>query len=57
MVAGCADLRAANARAMQLAVEYDPRPPFDSGSPEKAGPEIRDLALKLIADAARPPGA
>ncbi|MGW1076131.1 hypothetical protein [Streptomyces sp. NPDC002537] len=50
-------MRAANARAMQLAVEYDPRPPFDSGSPEKAGPEIRDLALKLIADAARPPGA
>jgi cyclohexyl-isocyanide hydratase len=25
------------ARTLQLALEYDPRPPFDSGSPEKAG--------------------
>jgi len=28
------------ARAVQLMLEYDPRPPFDSGSPEKAGPEL-----------------
>ncbi|MBL1117642.1 DJ-1/PfpI family protein [Streptomyces sp. 110] len=41
------------AQAMQLAVEYDPDPPFDTGSPEKADPELRELALKLIADAAR----
>jgi cyclohexyl-isocyanide hydratase len=27
------------ARTLQLALEYDPRPPFDSGSPEKAGAE------------------
>lgn len=27
------------ARAIQLAIEYDPRPPFDAGSVEKAGPE------------------
>ena len=27
------------AKSIQLALEYDPQPPFDSGSPEKAGPE------------------
>lgn len=27
------------ARMIQLALEYDPEPPFDCGSPEKAGPE------------------
>ncbi|OKI84226.1 thiamine biosynthesis protein ThiJ [Streptomyces sp. CB02414] len=40
-------------QAMQLAVEYDPDPPFDTGSPEKASPEIRELALRLLADAAK----
>jgi transcriptional regulator GlxA family with amidase domain len=28
------------AQAIQLGIEYDPEPPFDSGSPEKAAPEI-----------------
>ena len=28
------------AKAIQLMMEYDPQPPFDSGSPEKAGPEL-----------------
>jgi putative intracellular protease/amidase len=28
------------ARAIQLGIEYDPSPPFDAGSPAKAGPEI-----------------
>jgi transcriptional regulator GlxA family with amidase domain len=28
------------AQAIQLGIEYDPQPPFDSGSPEKASPEI-----------------
>ncbi|RNG26514.1 DJ-1/PfpI family protein [Streptomyces botrytidirepellens] len=41
------------AQAMQLAVEYDPDPPFDTGSPEKAGPELQQLALQLLADAER----
>ncbi|MFI6698698.1 DJ-1/PfpI family protein [Streptomyces sp. NPDC050509] len=41
------------AQAMQLAVEYDPDPPFDTGSPEKASPELQRLALRLIADSAR----
>ena len=28
------------AQALQLGIEYDPEPPFDAGSPEKAAPEI-----------------
>ncbi len=28
------------AKAIQLAIEYDPQPPFDAGSPAKAGEEI-----------------
>jgi len=28
------------AQAVQLGIEYDPQPPFDSGSPEKATPEV-----------------
>lgn len=31
------------AQAIQLAIEYDPQPPFDSGSPDKAKPEIVEL--------------
>jgi len=30
----------ADARAIQLAIEYDPEPPFDSGSTAKASPEV-----------------
>jgi len=30
------------AKAVQLGMEYDPKPPFDSGSPEKAPKEIVD---------------
>jgi transcriptional regulator GlxA family with amidase domain len=40
------------AQALQLAVEYDPQPPFATGSPEKAGPELQQHALQLIEDAA-----
>ena len=28
------------ARAVQLGLEYDPHPPFDSGTPDKAGEEL-----------------
>lgn len=35
------------ARAIQLAIEYDPEPPFDSGSTDKASAEIVDLAGRL----------
>ena len=34
------------ARAMQLIIEYDPQPPFDSGSVAKARPEVMDRALE-----------
>ena len=31
------------ARAIQLSIEYDPRPPFDAGSVEKASPKAVEL--------------
>jgi transcriptional regulator GlxA family with amidase domain len=33
------------AQTLQLGIEYDPEPPFDVGSPEKANPKIRDALL------------
>jgi transcriptional regulator GlxA family with amidase domain len=33
------------ARAIQLGIEYDPEPPFDSGSTAKASRETRELVL------------
>lgn len=30
------------ARAVQLGIEYDPQPPFQSGSPDKAGPALTE---------------
>jgi transcriptional regulator GlxA family with amidase domain len=35
------------AKAIQLGIEYDPAPPFDSGSPEKADPELVELVRGL----------
>ena len=35
------------AEAMQLYIEYDPQPPFDSGSLEKASQEVLDRAAEL----------
>jgi transcriptional regulator GlxA family with amidase domain len=35
------------AKAIQLGIEYDPDPPFDSGSPEKAAPELVELIRNL----------
>jgi len=32
------------AQAIQLAIEYDPEPPFDSGSPEKATATVLEMA-------------
>lgn len=37
------------ARAIQLAIEYDPQPPFDAGSPEKAGPDLTELMRGMMA--------
>jgi hypothetical protein len=28
------------AQAIQLGIEYDPQPPFDSGAPEKASEDV-----------------
>jgi len=36
------------AKAIQLAIEYDPQPPFDAGSPEKAGPELTELMQAMM---------
>ena len=35
------------AQAVQLGIEYDPDPPFDSGSPAKAPPEIVELVTSV----------
>ncbi|MET8986370.1 DJ-1/PfpI family protein [Nonomuraea wenchangensis] len=36
------------AQTVQLAIEYDPRPPFDAGSPRTAPAGLADRALHLI---------
>jgi cyclohexyl-isocyanide hydratase len=36
------------AQVVQLALEYSPEPPFDSGRPERARPEIVTAALKRL---------
>ncbi len=38
------------AKATQLLVEYNPKPPFDAGSPESAGPELTGIAASLVKD-------
>ena len=32
------------AKSIQLGIEYNPEPPFNAGSPEKAGPDIENAA-------------
>ncbi len=39
------------AQAIQLSIEYDPQPPFDSGSPAKAPPHVAELARQANARA------
>lgn len=34
------------AQAVQLSIEYDPQPPFDAGSPEKAPPHVVELVRR-----------
>jgi cyclohexyl-isocyanide hydratase len=36
------------AKLTQLAMEYDPQPPFNAGSPEAAGAELVERALSLL---------
>ncbi len=37
------------AQRIQLGLEYDPRPPYDSGSPETAPPEVLDAYRQMMA--------
>lgn len=39
-----------HAKAIQLNIEYDPRPPFNAGTPESAGPEV----TAMMTDAYKP---
>lgn len=39
------------AEAIQLGIEYDPQPPFDSGAPWKAAPETVELVTAVMAAA------
>jgi transcriptional regulator GlxA family with amidase domain len=39
---------AETAQAIQLAIEYDPQPPYDAGAPSKAPQEIKDLVSAII---------
>jgi transcriptional regulator GlxA family with amidase domain len=40
------------AQAIQLGIEYDPQPPFDAGSPQKAPAEVVELLRSLRGSAA-----
>jgi cyclohexyl-isocyanide hydratase len=35
------------AQAIQLGIEYDPQPPYDAGSPDKAPPEVMEFVRNL----------
>ena len=37
------------ARAIQLLIEYDPQPPYDAGSTQKAGPELTEFVRQAVA--------
>jgi hypothetical protein len=37
------------AQAIQLGIEYDPQPPFDSGSVAKASEAVRNLTFNNLA--------
>lgn len=37
----CVDCRSRRYVGLRLGIEYDPDPPFDVGSPEKAAPDIK----------------
>jgi hypothetical protein len=37
------------AMALQLGIEYDPQPPFDSGSPVKAPPHVVEIVKGVMA--------
>jgi transcriptional regulator GlxA family with amidase domain len=41
------------AKLIQLAIEYDPQPPFDSGAPSKVSPEFRKFAIQIFTNSNR----
>jgi transcriptional regulator GlxA family with amidase domain len=43
------------AQAIQLSIEYDPQPPFDSGSPSKAAPRVVEIVRRVAARARTAP--
>lgn len=43
------------AEVAQLLIEYDPHPPFDAGSPNKASARVRELAAAELARLAKNP--
>jgi cyclohexyl-isocyanide hydratase len=45
------------AKITQLLLEYNPAPPFDTGSPEKAGPELVEKAMLFMQQMIAPVGA
>jgi putative intracellular protease/amidase len=45
------------AKAIQLGIEYDPQPPFDAGSPDKAPPYLVDALRSLLEEAEAEAGA
>jgi transcriptional regulator GlxA family with amidase domain len=47
----CAHLQGDDvARAIQLSIEYDPQPPFDTGAPHKAPAELVELLRGIVAE-------
>jgi cyclohexyl-isocyanide hydratase len=38
------------AKAIQLGLEYDPQPPFDSGSPERADPALVEMIRGALSE-------
>ncbi|MGH9214294.1 MAG: DJ-1/PfpI family protein [Acidimicrobiales bacterium] len=36
------------AQALQLIIEYDPQPPFDTGAPSKASPDVQAMANDIV---------
>jgi putative intracellular protease/amidase len=45
------------ARALQLIIEYDPQPPFDSGSLESADDKTQQVAMELLMSGVESPAA
>jgi transcriptional regulator GlxA family with amidase domain len=41
------------AKLIQLAIEYDPQPPFDSGAPSKVSPEFKQFAVQIFTNSNR----